>query len=226
MTRSGEGDGADQVGVRAPDGYEEKFMAGEGTVLHREKAIAPWYFHLLLLVPGLLAIVGGILPLALGAPDSALGLAFAIPLTLLLFLVWLLFSVLRVTVTSEQFHIQYGLFGPKIPISKIKKAESVAYDWKEFGGWGIKRSFKDGAMMYNMLGDKGRAARVTYEDESGKEKTVVVGCSNANLLIDAVRRASARALPEGKKRVADVSSGEQVEVEAETEEDEGAKKRR
>lgn len=218
-----------EVGVRAPDDYEKNYMAAGGTVLHREKSVAPWYFHLFFVVPLLGSFAGGIAPLAAGAPDGLIGLAVTVPIAFVLLMAWLLFTVLRVTVSTEAMHIQYGLFGPKIPIAKIKKAQSVDYDWKEFGGWGIKRSFKDGAMIYNMLGDKGRAIRVTYEDESGKEKTVVVGSENANLLVDAIRRAdAARALPEGKTRVEardEPAAEEPVEAEVEPGEA-GAKARR
>ena len=104
----------------------------------------------------------------------------------------MLFAVIRVTVSSEQFHVQFGLFGPKVAIADILQVEACDYDWKEFGGWGIKRSFKDGAWIYNMLGDEGRAVRVAYRDAKGNKKTVVVGTKNANLLADAVKQAMAR----------------------------------
>lgn len=211
------GDGVHDVGVRSPDGYEKKYMSGTGMVLHREKSVAPWYFHILFVLPALATLIA---PWTSSHPDVLMSLALTVPFALFLTIAWLLFAVLRATVTQDELHIQYGLFGPKIPIAKIKRAEAVDYDWKEFGGWGIRRSFKDGAWIYNMWGDKGRAARVTYEDEAGKDKTVVVGCARANLLIDAVRRAQlTNTTPAERKRVVDAPKAETVEFESEVQDD-------
>lgn len=190
------------TGLRAPDGYEKAYMTGEGEVLHREKSVSPWYFHAIFLVPALFTLVASIIPVAMGTPDGLVGLAISAPIALLLLVLWLIFSVLRVTVSSAWVHVQYGLFGPKIPIPSIRKAEAIDYDWKHYGGWGIRRSMKDGSWIYNMMGDGGRGARLTYVDESGAEKTVVVGCANADMLVNAVNRARTKsALPPTRARV-------------------------
>lgn len=211
----GRKDAGDEL-VRAPDGYEEKYMAGQGRVLHREKSVAPWYFHLLFMLVIAVGGAGGLLPMMSGEPNAWIAALITLPVALLLAVMWLLFVVLRVTVTEGEVHIQYGLFGPRIPMWKIKRAETVDYDWKEFGGWGIRRSMKDGAWIYNMWGDKGRAARITYEDESGADKTVMVGSTHATLLVDAVRRAHASRARPVKARVAnEASESEAVEHEVE-----------
>ena len=195
----------DSTGLRAPDGYEKAYMTSEGEVLHREKSVSPWYFHAIFLVPALLTLAGAIIPTVMGTPDALAGLAFRAPIALLLVVIWLIFSVLRVTVSSAWVHVQYGLFGPKIPISSIRRAEAIDYDWKHYGGWGIRRSRNDGSWIYNMMGDGGRGARLTYVDESGVDKTVVVGCANADLLVDAVNKARAKeAHPPTRTRVESV----------------------
>ena len=51
--------------------------------------------------------------------------------------------------------IQFGLFGPTIPMEAIVNAEAISYDWKKFGGWGI--GYSRGEWMYNVPGDGGRA---------------------------------------------------------------------
>jgi hypothetical protein len=183
------------TGLRAPDGYEKAYMTGEGEVLHREKSVSPWYFHAIFLVPALFTLGASIIPAVMGTPDGLVGLAISAPIALFLIVLWLIFSVLRVTVSSTWLHVQYGLFGPKIPISSIRRAEAIDYDWKHYGGWGIRRSMKDGSWIYNMMGDGGRGARLTYVDESGVEKTVVVGCANADMLVHAVNRARAKSTP-------------------------------
>ncbi len=100
-------------------------MAGSGA-LHREKMKAPWWFHCMFLAPVVFVwvvfFIGGSKPPPLAVP---------IALTPLLMLIWLLFAVLRVTVTKEHVVVQYGVFGPKIPIDAITSAEEIDYDWTQ-----------------------------------------------------------------------------------------------
>ena len=55
-----------------------------------------------------------------------------------LFLVWVLFSALRISLTSKEVHVQYGLFGPRIPIEASASCEACGDDWKLYGGSGIR----------------------------------------------------------------------------------------
>ena len=51
---------------------------------------------------------------------------------------WALFSVLRISVSRDEVYVQYGLFGPRIAVRDIERCEAVDYDWKKYGGWGIR----------------------------------------------------------------------------------------
>jgi hypothetical protein len=172
-------------GGRVPDAYERKYMAGEGLVLHRAKARAPGWMQAILLLP-LLAVVPTML-----APG---GLIAGIVVAPIVFLLWVLFSVLRVTVSEGHVNIQYGLFGPKIPIPAIESAEATLYEARKFGGWGIKRSL-DGEWIYNMPGDAGRAVRIVWRDAKGRRRVTWIGTREHLAIADAIAKAR-RALPE------------------------------
>ena len=174
--------------VRAADAYERKYMAGEGLVLHRAKARAPMWMQAALLLP-LVALIPTLL-----APG---GLVVGLVLAPLVFLLWALFAVLRVTVSEGHVNIQYGLFGPKIPIEAIESVEPTSYHWTKFGGWGIKRAW-DGAWIYNMPGDGGRAVKIVWHDRKGRKRITWIGSRDHEALADAIARARARrALPPG-----------------------------
>lgn len=171
-------------GTRTPDAYEKKYMAGEGLVLHRAKERAPWQLN---------AIMGGsaaamLLPLFVGASGAWIAPLIGLPI---LFVTWMLFSVLRVTVSEGHVNIQYGLFGPKIPIDSITHAEATTYDWKKFGGWGIKRSWS-GEWIYNMPGDGGRAVRIEWTTAKGRKRVTLVGSKEPQALAAAIEQARGR----------------------------------
>lgn len=175
---------------RTPDLYERKFMAGQGMVLHRDKSRAGGLVHAMFAGTMLMLVVGALV-------TGAWPLLLAVPVQTLL---WLMFSVLRVTVSTGSLKVQYGLFGPEIPIAAIESAEAVSYDWKRFGGWGIRRG-RGGEWIYNMPGDGGRAVRVVWRDAEGKRRVVLIGSPRAEALAVAVQGAR-RALPAGAEREA------------------------
>ncbi|MDC0723282.1 hypothetical protein [Nannocystis bainbridge] len=177
-------------GSRLPDPYEQRYMAGEGTVLYRHKYSAPWQLHLIFVLT--ITAVFGAAVAAGGLVGGAIGMAVGAPL---FGLMWILFSVLRVTVSEGHVNVQYGLFGPKIPISGIEQAELVQYNWRRFGGWGIKRSLA-GEWIYNMPGDGGRAVRIVWRDARGKRHVTHVGSPRADELLQQIGRARG-ALPAG-----------------------------
>ena len=170
--------------ARPPDPYEQKFMAGEGVVLYRDKRRAPWPLHASIAAAAVLMIGGGI------ASGGLLTLAITLPL---LAMIWVLFSVLRVTVSSGMVTIQFGIFGPEIPVAAIEQCEATTYDWKKFGGWGIRRSRK-GEWIYNMPGDGGHAVRIVWRDRKGRRKVTLIGGRHADQLASKIRGARA-ALP-------------------------------
>ena len=171
--------------TRPPDDYQAKYMQ-EGTAsLYYDKITAPLFYHLIFLLP-LVAVVAS--ALVTSAP-ALVPLLSVIPVAL----VWLLFSTLRISVNSRQVHVQYGLFGPKVPIVAISTCEAIDYDWKAYGGFGI-RFGRDGSVAYNMLGDQGRAVQITYQDGK-KQRRLLLSSRDPERLATAINHARAMALP-------------------------------
>lgn len=168
------------------DEYQRRFMATQGAVLHAERRAAPKLLQLLI-GSTMLAGIGMLL-----TPAWVAGLMM-IPVG---FLMWMLFAVLRVTVTESVVNVQYGVFGPTIPVGKIESAQAVEYDWKKFGGWGIRRSL-DGEWMYSMPGDKGRAVRIAWTNDKGKRVVTNIGMQDPEPTAKAIQKAL-RALGPGQ----------------------------
>ena len=191
------------------DDYERRYMSGDGDVIHRAKMKAPGWFFLLFLIPIVIeCVVFG--TLAFTVPHFPKGMLLVPALVVpFLALMAILFSVLRVTVSRKIVHVQYGLFGPKIPIDAIESADVVAYDWKKYGGWGIRRG-RDGSWAYNMVGDSGRAVKVVWKEPNGKVTTHLLVASDPDALAGAIARARI-----GEARNA--GAGARMRVEAEVE---------
>ena len=165
----------------APDPYEAKYMSGPGGALYFAKLTAPRFFHAIFLLPLVVSVMSA---LVTHAP-------FVVPLVSVipLFFVWILFSALRISVTAKEVHVQYGLLGPRIPIEAIESCEPCDYDWKQYGGWGIRHG-RDGTVAYNMLGDGGRAVRITYKKGS-RTKKLLLAAKDPERLATAIHHARA-----------------------------------
>lgn len=203
----------DVPGARAPDDYEAAYMGRDG-VLYRDKIKAPKSFFLLL---GLPLFIQAITFSAVALQDKPVPPAvwLVLPFTTgLIALIGLLFSVLRVTVTREEVIIQYGLFGPKIPVRQIQDCKAVQYDWKQYGGFGIRRGL-DGSWAYNMMGDAGRACRIEWLDARGKKQVTLVASPDPEALARAIQRARGAAPP--RLRVASEPRDAEFDAEAEDE---------
>ena len=170
------------------DGYEAQHMVDGAKVLHTEKQVGPWYWHAGLLSPG---IVGAVAMLASMAATGmlAVGIVSSVVIALLFAALWILFAVLRTVVTSEALHVQFGIWGPKIPIADVVEVEAVSYNWKKYGGFGIRKA-TDGSWLYNMVGDGGHAVKVRWRD-GGKEKVTLIGSKEAGSIVAAVQKAQA-----------------------------------
>lgn len=188
----------DETGLAAGDAYERKYMKGEGLVLYRDKQRTPWQMTALLGGAGLVSL----LPVLMGAPGAWLGVVLTLPV---LFLVWVLMGVLRVTVSQGTVDVQYGLFGPKIPIAAIEAVAPTEYKWTTVGGWGIRRG-PGGSWVYNMPGDGGRAVRIEWRDAKGKRKVTLIGSKHHRELAKTIEQAR-RALPAAARQGA-LSAGE------------------
>jgi hypothetical protein len=168
-------------------------MAGEGKMLRREKTV--WRLHWLLLwpIPLCLALTGMILA-GVGSRPAPLAMAL-LPagLVALFSFLWILFRVLRVHVTEQTVHIQYGTFGPRIPVAAITSCRVVDYELSNYGGWGIRYGL-DGSWAYSLAGDSGRVVQIGWQ-EGGKEKKVVVSSPDPDALAAAILLAMAGAAP-------------------------------
>lgn len=180
----------------------------DGGVVHQAKSKAPGWFHLVMFAPVVVSLAILTAIVLGGAAPPAL-LLLALPSLAVTLPLWLLFAVLRATVTTTHVHIQYGLFGPKIPLASISSCEAVTYDWKKYGGWGIRRG-ADGSWAYNMAGDQGRAVRLEWRDEEGHDVTTLLSARDPEAFVRAVHEAQARRAP---KRVR-VDGPPPAEVEA------------
>jgi len=204
---------------QGPDAYQTAYM---GDALYHDKLRVPLAFHLLFIF-ALVAACGGAIAAGIGAGPVA-----AIPAgigALVLVVAWLLFSVLRISVTRDEVYVQYGLFGPKIAVRDIERCAAVDYDWKRYGGWGIRVGM-DGTTAYNMVGDKGRAVEIAYR-KGAKTKKVLVASPDPERLAAAINQARAEALggADGRVRIA-AAVGDEVERESAAEEEAAAESER
>jgi hypothetical protein len=194
------------------DDYQRKYMS-EGGIVYQSKARAPLLFHILVLSPSLISLP--IVAAVASEPGaSAWTWLTLLPSLAITVIVWFLFTVLRATVTKRHVHIQYGLFGPKIPLERIERCEAVTYDWKKYGGFGIRRA-SDGSWAYNMMGDQGRAVKLVWRDEVGDEVTTLLSSPDPEGFVAAVARASAK--PSGVRVDVDPDALAEAERELEAE---------
>ena len=167
---------------KATDAYQAKYMGGD-TLFH-DKMTAPLAYHLIFLLPLLIIF----------ATSLSAKVPIAVPLVTAVVVasIWALFSSLRISVSRQQVYVQYGLFGPKIPVEAIESCEACDYDWTQYGGFGIRLG-RDGSWAYNMLGDGGRAVKIRYR--KGKNtRTVILASRDPERLALAIHQARAGAM--------------------------------
>ncbi len=200
----------------APDEYESEYMPGGGQVLHRSKLVAR---RLALLMLTLGVLMGGLAVVSFfNAPlFAAIMLSFG---SLTMLFVSLGLSVMRTKVTSEELHVQYGLWGPRVPITALTSCNVIPYDWKKFGGWGIKRSM-DGVWSYTPTMVE-RVVAISWTDDKGKTKKAVFAAEDPDSVAAAIRRARTQpvATAPNKVRVSAEAAADDGIVDAEFEEHE------
>ena len=189
-----------------PDPYEARYMEGGAALARAKKRMPGWFF-------ALLAAAGLSGPIAIVASGGPLlpALPMALVSLLAVTVVATLFSHLRVVATATHLHVQLGLFGPKIAYGQITAIRAIPYDWKRFGGWGIRRSL-DGAWCYSVPGGTGQCVEVEWTDEGGRAHKHVVSADNAGELVAAVE--GQRAGSTGVRVAADAApatEGQEVE---------------
>lgn len=157
--------------MRLPDAYEQKFMGDDGIVLHRGRHHAPWRLH------AAFALFAGIVVMSAVSTGHWLALTIALPIVAL---IWLLCSVLRVTVSNRHVNVQYGLFGREIPIAAIESSEVIVHDWVR--GLRVPRSRASGRVH-------DEAVRVAWRDRKGRRCVTLIGSRHAAVLAARIERA-------------------------------------
>lgn len=175
---------ADEAPEPARDEYTAQYMEGGRARIVTKQRMPGWFFGLMGL--SAVAVLGS--GLASGSIASLVGF---IPLVL----VTLLLSHLRVVVTDDAVHVQYGLWGPTIAVENITRCEVKPYEALRFGGWGFKRSL-DGTMAYSVPGGEGECIALEIT-EGGKTRKVVITTPNAASVALAIEEARARKLGSG-----------------------------
>lgn len=185
------------------DGYAAEYMGGGGgEILLRDKTV--WRLGLVAVGLPALASWGAAAAIAFGADPSASPAFALIPAFtgVVLTACAALFTVLRVVVSTKELHVQYGLFGPRIPIESIESCENIAYRWTDYGGWGVRMG-RDGSWAYSVMVKGKRAVRIRWKD-GNETKITVVSSEQPDAIIDAVARARA-SIGSGVAEVADVA---------------------
>ena len=182
------------------DPYAANYMKGAGRVILRDKVVSRSLAGLLGFF--VLWCGGGAIATFLGLlPKSSVGVGFFLLLMASFFaFLTMTLTVARTMVSEGEVRLQYGLWGPRIPVGSIRRCRVVAYDWKRFGGWGIKRS-GDGTWAY-VLSGTGDVVELTWMAEDGEEKTVQFSASDPRAFVAAVDEA--RGATTGVRIAADV----------------------
>lgn len=175
---------ADEAPEPVRDEYTAQYMEGGRARIVTKQRMPGWFFALMGLAAAV--VVGSGI-----ASGSIVGLVGLIPLTL----VTLLLSHLRVVVTDDAVHVQYGLWGPTIAVETITRCEVKPYEAMRFGGWGFKRSL-DGTMAYSVPGGEGECVALEIT-EGAKTRKVVITTPNAASVALAIEEARARKLGSG-----------------------------
>lgn len=169
------------MGAADDDEYAKKYMEGGGALATSRMRMGP-----------LLFIFMGVAALSVLVTAVATGLYGLLPMMLAHAFITLTMSHLRVTVTRELVHIQYGLFGPKIPVARIEAARAVPYDWKRYGGWGLRRSFRGTDTAYSVTGGRKMGIELDVRSDDGKLQTVFASSDEPEELVRAVEQATGK----------------------------------
>lgn len=171
----------------AEDEYVAKYMEG-GEALAIAKKRMPWWWFVLLGIPAMGMATAGITG-GIAGTVPAIGVLLTLLMAVFLMgFMTLLFSHLRTVVTDHAMHIQLGLWGPKIPLQNITSIRSAMYDWKKYGGWGIRWG-RDGSICYSVPGGTGQCVEVEWTNDKGKTVKHVVSADDAAGIVNAVERA-------------------------------------
>ena len=162
----------------ALDPYERAYMSDGQAVVMREKTQMNWKAQ------GF-AAVGSLFVLVWSVTHGNVLLGLGLGVGLMLFS--LLFAVLRVRVTTEHVHVQYGVMGPKIPLASIESVEAVEHQWTNVLRWGVSPVGRS-QWLYSIAGDDGRAVKITWLKQ-GKRLVHYIGSPEHEELARAIEAA-------------------------------------
>ncbi len=109
-----------------------------------------------ILIASLGIIVTAFLPIELAFIGIICG-----AVSLLIFLMYWNYRGLKITLTSNQIEVAYGIFNHKrIPIKKITSCDKTKANFRTYGGVGIRFGV-DGSWAYNT--DFGEAVKLTFQ---------------------------------------------------------------
>jgi len=123
----------------------------------------PWPAPARWLLSLLFASVG--LPVLLTVRSGTLQLVVGLLFLGLAALVWEV-TVLRVRVDDKGLRVGYRLLGETVPHTRILTCKPVRYDWRIWGGFGVRtRTFPPNppAKLYSVPGDGGAAVQVLLD---------------------------------------------------------------
>lgn len=164
-------------------------MKPKGDVQFRTKLRATWQ------IP---AFISGVwLFLAVWAPLQGLGLGVSLGFGLFSLLLGLVFSVVRVTVSSEFVDIDYGLIGPKIPLAAIESVTAIGHKYGGVLRWGVS-PIGVRKWLYLMPGDQGRAVKIEWRDRKGDRRVHIISSRDNEQLANAIQSARATAAIESE----------------------------
>lgn len=203
------------------DDYAASYMSGTGRVLLRDKVVG----RVSLLLLGFAALWcggGAVASFADLLPKASFGAGvFLVFMTAFFGFLAATLTIVRTVVSEGEVLVQYGLWGPRVPIGRVLGARVVPYDWKRFGGWGIKRD-GEGTRAY-VMSARGDVVELRYADEKGDERKAQFSASDPAGVVAAIEQARAgrsRArVAEAGTRASDELAGEKAgEAELEAEE--------
>jgi hypothetical protein len=174
------------------DAFEASEMHDGARVVWRDKVVSR-LMAALLAIPGLMTIGIGVLIALANATSRKPVPAAAVPFVIAaiaglgvsLCVLGVVFGVLRTVVTERAVHVKYGLWGPTIVVESIRSCRVVDYDWKRFGGWGIRRG--PGGVWAYVPSSPGNVVEIVYLDGNA-ERRVLVGAANAEETVRRIER--------------------------------------
>jgi hypothetical protein len=172
------------------DPFETEYMVPEGTLLKREKSIQKYHWIMggMAIVP-LLASLAGIVLAGMGVVPWATALIPLIPAALF-GLMWALFSVLRVHVTTEKLVVQLGPRGLHVPLGEIESARVVPRPRGRYSGGKVRMNL-DGTKLYSFMMNPAPDLVVVEFERNGKRHTIELTSPDPHDLVRTILRAKA-----------------------------------